>query len=147
MIRLIIFDWKRTLYDPNTQKLIDGTTQLLEYIKKKNIPMILIGKGGDDMQQEVNRLGVGKFFLKIIFAEGEKDPNIFAPHISEDHPANTLFIGDRILSELSIGNRLGATTVWVQQGKFKAELPENREQEPDYIVSSLPKCLSLLKKI
>lgn len=144
MINLVIFDWKRTLYDPDTKELIEGALNLLKFIKSKNIPMILIGKGGDDMNDEVDRLGVGDYFDEVVFAEGEKDPQVFAKYAKD--PKNSLFIGDRVRSELEIGNRLGATTVWVKQGKFAGEEPESQEQKPDYTVSNLSECQVLLKR-
>lgn len=144
MIKLIIFDWKRTLYDPDIKKLIPGALEILEFIKSKNIPMILIGKGGEDMQEEVNRLGVRKYFKETVFAEGDKDPKIFAKYLTEP-PKNTLLIGDRVRSELEIGNKLGATTVWIKQGKFAGEEPGTKEQEPDYTVLSLVDCLKLVE--
>jgi len=51
--KTLIFDWKRTLYDPDTKTLIKGALDLLEYLKNKNIPMVLIGKGKEDMNEEV----------------------------------------------------------------------------------------------
>ncbi len=144
MIKIIIFDWKRTLYDPDTKLLNPGALDLLEFLKGKNIPLILIGKGGEDMEEEVNRLRVRKYFQKTVFAEGDKDPDIFAPFILKDSPKETIFIGDRVRSELEIGNRLGATTVWVKQGKFADEEPEIENQKPDYKVSDLVECLELI---
>lgn len=147
MFDTVIFDWKRTLYDPDRKILIDGAPELLDLIKSKNIPIILIGKGGEDMQQEVERLGVGKYFRQIVFAEGEKDPQVFVPFISKDDPKRTLFIGDRVRSELEIGKKLGATTIWVKQGKFTLEKPENEYQEPKYMVSDLVECKKLLNSL
>lgn len=147
MINLVVFDWKRTLYGPDTKELIKGALNLLEFIRSKNISMVLVGKGGDDMRGEVERLKVKQYFRKIVFAEGEKDPNIFIPHVSKDDPKMTVFIGDRVRSELEIGKRLGATTIWIKQGKFADEKPENQEQEPDYTVSNLSQCQLLLKSI
>lgn len=144
MIDIIIFDWKRTLYDPDAKSLVDGAFKLLEYVKSENIPVILVGKGGEDMQQEVDRLKVNRYFQKIIFAKGEKDPDVFKAFIS-DNPSKTVLIGDRVRSELEIGNKLGATTIWVKQGKFATEKPENKNQEPEYTVGSLTECLKLLK--
>lgn len=143
-LNIIIFDWKRTLYDPDNKVLTEGVLSLLEFINSKNIPMVLIGKGGEDMQREVDRLKVGKYFRQIVFAEGEKDPQVFIPFISRDDPKRTVFIGDRVRSELEIGKKLGATTIWVKQGKFAAEEPENNDQQPNYIVSSLKDCLKLI---
>lgn len=147
MINCIIFDWKRTLYDPDKKKLVDRSRELLEFIKSKSIPMVLIGKGGDDMRYEVKRLDVGKYFKEMFFAEGEKNPKIFSIHISKDDPKSTIVIGDRVRSELEVGNKLGATTIWVKQGKFAYEEPENTFQNPAYKVFSLEECLNLLSSL
>lgn len=145
MIKTIIFDWKRTLYYPDQKVLIDGALNLLENLRNNNIPMVLIGKGGEDMSEEVKRLGVEKYFKQIVFAQGEKDPEVFKAHISKKDPRKTVLIGDRVQSELMIGRELGITTIWIKQGKFASELPETKDQEPNYTVSSLRDCLNLLK--
>lgn len=147
MFNTIIFDWKRTLYDPDRECLIIGAKKLLEFIENEGIIMILIGKGGNEMDEEVKRLGIKRYFKQIIFAEGLKDPQMFVPYISKNNPKKTLFIGDRVRSELEIGKKLGVTTIWVKQGKFVAEIPLNTDQEPDYIVSDLIDCKILLQKI
>ncbi len=144
MIKTIIFDWKRTLYDPDTKSLIDGVLDLLEFIKSKGVPMILIGKGADEMHEEVDRLEVRRYFKNIVFAEGEKDINVFKGFVSTN-PKETVFVGDRVRSELEIGNKLGATTIWVKQGRFADEEPQNGQQKPDYTVSSLHECKRQLK--
>lgn len=145
-LNIIIFDWKRTLYDPDNKVLTEGALSLLEFINSKNITMVLIGKGGKEMDEEVNRLGVKKYFKQVIFSEGSKDQNKFVSFISED-PRQTFFIGDRVRSELEIGKKLGVTTIWVKQGKFATELPENNDQKPDYTVQSLSECLDFLKSL
>lgn len=140
MIDCVIFDWKRTLYDPDKKTLIDEALRLLEFINSCKIRMILIGKGGNDMLKEVKRLNVKKFFQDIVFAKGEKDPQVFAKYVS----GKTWVIGDRVRSEIEMGNRLGLTTIWIKQGKFASEQPENKFQQPIYTVSSLLNCLRLI---
>ncbi|MDO8573376.1 MAG: HAD hydrolase-like protein [Candidatus Daviesbacteria bacterium] len=146
MFDTVIFDWKRTLYDPDRKVLINGAVEILDLIKSKNIPIVLIGKGRADMQQEVELLGVKKYFKEIVFTEGEKDPQVFKKFINKV-PKNTLVIGDRVRSELEIGKKLGATTIWVKQGKFTIEKPENGYQEPNYMVSDLVECKMLLSSL
>ena len=68
------------------------------------------------------------------------DPDNYRPFM----PA--VVIGDRVRSELAVGKSLGATTIWVKQGKFAEEGPENDQQQPDNIVSSLHACATLLRK-
>lgn len=143
----IIFDWKRTLYNPDTTELIKGAKELLEYAKSKTSKLILIGKGAQEMHEEVERLAVKEYFSDIIFQEGKKDPEMFRQFVSPSDSEDTFFIGDRIRSELAVGKELGATTIWVKNGKFADELPESKDQSPDYTVSSLAECLDLLKSI
>jgi beta-phosphoglucomutase-like phosphatase (HAD superfamily) len=76
-ISSIIFDWKRTLYDPDSSTLIDGAVELLEFLANHNIPLYLIGKGNQEMHNETARLGVAKYFTEILFVEGFKDPQDF----------------------------------------------------------------------
>lgn len=140
---LIIFDWKRTLYDPDKKELIDGALDLLKFIHKKGIKIILIGKGGEDMKEEVKRLQVGDYFFKIVFCDQAKDIEIYRPYITKQNPKDTLFIGDRIHSELEVGKKLGATTVWIRQGKFATEEPQTVDQQPDFTISTLNDCLNL----
>ncbi len=145
-IGAIILDWKRTLYNPNTKTLIAGAEELLAAAQGINVPLYLVGKGGDDMYAEAKRLGVEKFFTKIVFQEGAKEESLFTPFVTTD-PAQTIFIGDRIRSELAAGKSLGATTIWVRQGKFADEAPENDSQNPDFKVSSLSEAQGVLTQM
>lgn len=145
-MKTVIFDWKRTLYDPDRKELVKGALNLLSHLKNKNIDLVLIGKGGEDMQEEVDRLKVRSYFKTIVFAQGDKDPKVFADFISDD-PGQTILIGDRVRSELEIGNNLGATTIWIKQGKFANEEPESEDQKPNYTVISLKECISLMDSL
>ncbi len=141
----IIFDWKRTLYDPDAKTLINGTLPLLKFLKQKNFDLILIGKGGNEMDQEVKRLKVRKYFSEVIFREDKKDKKLFSSFISKKNPKLTIIIGDRVRSELEIGNKLKAITIWVKQGKFSKEIPLNKYQKPNFIVGSISELLTTFK--
>jgi phosphoglycolate phosphatase-like HAD superfamily hydrolase len=142
-INSIIFDWKRTLYDPDTSTLIDGAIELLNYFSRLNIPLYLIGKGQQKMHDETVRLDVAKYFQDIIFVEGSKDPNDFFKYMKMNERDKTLIIGDRIKSELKVGNTLGATTIWIKQGKFANEKPETVDEIPNYTVNNLLEIINL----
>jgi ribonucleotide monophosphatase NagD (HAD superfamily) len=139
----IIFDWKRTLYDPDSSTLIVGAVELLEFLANHNIPMYLIGKGNQEMYDETARLGIAKYFTEILFVEGSKDPQDFIKYVDTQNPNNTIVIGDRIRSELKVGNSIGATTIWVKQGKFANELPETDVEKPNYTVYNLLEIIDL----
>lgn len=136
-MKTIIFDWKRTLYDPESKTLVASAFDLLTFLQKKHIPLVLIGKGGQDMYDEVKRLGVKKYFTHVLFREGVKDSNLFTSFIDKESPKKTIVVGDRVRSEIAVGNRLGATTIWFKQGKFAAEEPESDDQRPTFTITSL----------
>jgi FMN phosphatase YigB (HAD superfamily) len=143
MIYTIIFDWKRTLYDPENASLADGSIEVLDFILSQNIPIFLIGKGQQEMYDEVTRLGVSKYFQDIVFVKESKDPKHFLKYVNLYNPKNTIVIGDRIKSEIKIGNSVGANTVWIKKGKFANEEAESDEEKPDYIISDLLEIINL----
>lgn len=144
MIYSIIFDWKQTLYDPDSASLILGATDVLKYLKDRNATLYLVGKGGDDMYEEVDRLEVKPYFQDILFVGTEKHPKHYTKYVSLNAPEKTLVIGDKLNSEIEVGNNIGATTIQVKQGKFAGDVPENQAQHPDMIVSSLAELLPIL---
>lgn len=141
----MIFDWKRTLYNPDCKKLVTGTPKLLQFLKKTNTIIILIGKGGNEMFKEVKRLNIEKYFSKIIFQEGKKDIKVFSQFVSTKNPKLTMVVGDRVRSEIELGNKLKTMTIWLKQGKFSEELPLNKFQEPNFVVNSIKKLFELFQ--
>ena len=114
MIDTIVFDWKRTLYDPERRKLIYGAKNLLE--KLRNYKLILYGKGSKDEQKETKRLGVLKYFSSVVFVS-KKTKAI----LNIIDPKSTVFIGDRRESEIKLANEIGAKSIWIKVGKFADE--------------------------
>lgn len=146
MKNAIVFDWKQTLYDPETDRLIEGARELLQYLDDREVPMALVGKGGASMHEAVKRLSVGSYFFHIYFQEGNKQPHWYTDNIKDFHKG-MIFIGDKLDSEIEVGNRLGVITIRVRQGKFATDEPKNKLQKPKYTVNSLSECKQLLKKL
>ncbi len=144
MIYSIIFDWKQTLYDPESGELIVGAQDVMKYLKLRNATLYLVGKGANDMHDAVKRLKVEPYFKDILFVGTEKHPDHFLRFVDSSSPSKTLIVGDKLSSEIEIGNIIGATTIQVRQGKFKDDVPLNKNQNPDIIVSSLPELLPIL---
>jgi FMN phosphatase YigB (HAD superfamily) len=142
-IHSVIFDWKRTLYDPQTKTLIDGSVEVLEYFWKCKVPLYLVGKGKQEMYDEVVRLKVQKYFNKVLFVQDSKQTKDFEKFIDSQGPKNTVVIGDRFSSEMTLGINLGTTTIWIKKGKFKDEAPENQKLKPDYTLGDLKEILDL----
>src|SRR5258708_356707 len=62
-------------------------------------------------------------------------------------PEECVVIGDRIKSEIVEGNKIGLTTIWLKQGLFTNELPENSIEEPDHIIMSLKEINPLMDSL
>jgi ribonucleotide monophosphatase NagD (HAD superfamily) len=137
MIHTIIFDWKGTLYDKQSRTLFPGVPHILNLLKRKNIKRILIGKGGDEMYQEVIRLHIVSLFNRVSFIQRSKNTEDFSPYVDPESPGDTWIIGDRIRSEIALGNMLGATTVWIASGIFANEEPRNTAEAPTFRIGSL----------
>ena len=146
-MKYIIFDWKRTLYDPDKRDCINGALEILDYVFNNGTRMILIGKGSKEMYDEVERLNLKKYFSNIFFNEGEKQTALFEKFIINRKPEETVVIGDRIRSELKIGKSLKMTTIWVRQGEFAGEKPKSAKEEPTHTVTSLFELKELLEKV
>ena len=139
----IIFDWKGTLYNSADKCLIEGTIELLELLQTNNIPIYLIGKGSQDMYQEVRRLEVEKYFRTILFVDQAKNIKHFEDLVNKTNSRQTLVIGDRIQSEISVGKSLGTTTIWIKNGKFAEQIPRNESEQPDFVVNNLIELMAL----
>lgn len=142
MIDTIIFDWKRTLYDPETKTLIKGADKVLDAFSQQNVKMVLIGKGGADMDKVLDELSARKYFSEVHFVPTKSD-ELFEKFISKDNPASTLVVGDRAQGEIAIGKSLGAKAVWLRAGEFKDELPLSDVLAPDWTIGDIEELLSL----
>jgi FMN phosphatase YigB (HAD superfamily) len=140
----IIFDWKRTLYNPDNKELIIDSKKVLKYFSNLSIEMHLIGKGGQEMYLEVERLGLAKYFKSITFVEESKTKEDFLSLIEDLNIKQLLVIGDRLKSEIEVGNSIGATTIWIKKGKFATETPELTGIEPCYTINSIEDVLELI---
>lgn len=146
MVNAIIFDWKRTLYDPEKRELIDGSRDVLTTLGTEGLDLYLVGKDPDStMRGEVIRLEVARWFTSIHFVTGSKSDEDFYQFIRE--PSQTVVVGDRVRSEIEVGNRIGAITVHIAAGKFADERPLSPGQVPDYSVHNINELPGLIEKL
>lgn len=144
-MKLIIFDWKRTLYDPDARELYDGAQEIMKQLHSKRIRMMLIGKDqGGDMNAELDKLAARRYFERVLFTNQNKTPELFREFTQDVDLKDVWVVGDRVRSEIKVGNSIGANTVWLKSGKFAHEAPLDVIEIPDYTVSSLRELRLLL---
>lgn len=128
----IIFDFNRTLFDPESGSLYEGTEEILEkYTNTHDLFLISLREG--DRQTLLQELNIGNYFAETFFVN-EKTREVFET-IGKGY--QTVFVvGDRIASEITLGNQCGYTTIWIKQGKFKHVRPEGASQ-PRHIIHAI----------
>jgi FMN phosphatase YigB (HAD superfamily) len=147
MIHTILFDWQGILYNPATKALYPGAREVLTMSQTRQIPLVLMGKGGIDPQPEVEQLGLKDRFTAIILSPLQYDLAVFTPFVSVTHPQDTIFIEDWSNMPLVVGNRLRGTTIWVKHDGAAAITPVGSEEQPLYTLSSLPELKAFLDVI
>jgi len=148
MIKGIIFDFNRTVYDPEKDELSEGILELLEELVTKNYKLVLISKNkGGNRREQIAQLGLNKYFLEVQVHERDKIEDDFnqALKVMDLKPEEVLVVGDRVVGEIYLGNKLGMKTVWYQVGRFASQFPSNDGEKPDYIIKKLVQILDFLK--
>jgi FMN phosphatase YigB (HAD superfamily) len=141
MIKGIIFDLNRTLYDPDAHALVPGAIPILSRLSKSH-KLCLVSKGTED---EVRRLGLHWFFVKVVTCDEKAEEHFReCQEAMRLFPEEVLVVGDRVKGEIAIGNRLGMRTAWYRNGKFRDEKAESREEEPSYVLADLQEIGGLL---
>jgi FMN phosphatase YigB (HAD superfamily) len=129
MQKAVIFDFNRTLYDPEKGAFMKGAIASLESLKKNGVMLFLIGKGTDERASLINELGLHRYFDEIIVRE-EKELKDFE-YLKKKYAYAVFYaIGDRVKKEITFGNLCGFKTIWFKNGKFADEVPENKDEKP-----------------
>lgn len=146
-IEAAIFDYGRTLHDPDTDQLFPQVTSILEHLREHHVKLALVSRGQDVTQRrkDITRLGLDNFFdvVDVVAQSSAKEFDKILERLNV--VANrSVVIGDRIRSEIVEGNRVGAATIWFKQGKFRDEVPETLKETPNYTITSLDELLPVL---
>jgi FMN phosphatase YigB (HAD superfamily) len=113
MIKDIIFDFYKTLYNPEDKSLYRGITTLLKKLSKR-YKLILVSTGEVNRRKKIQKLGIDKYFKEVIVCE-QKTFNDYAKIISS--PTRTLIIGDCIEEEIKIGKKIKCNTLLINSKK------------------------------
>lgn len=141
MIKAVIFDWGRTLYDSESEALFPETIQTLETLAKKyQLAIVSLATDGDfEKRSRVLRVsGIERYFTSIQFAQTDKDRLYSRALIALGVvPEEVAIVDDRIIRGIRWGNHNGATTVWLRRGKFMGEGPNGETGMPTHIIENI----------
>jgi FMN phosphatase YigB (HAD superfamily) len=144
MIKAIIFDWGRTLYDSEGGCLATGAADLLPTLARHYKLAIVSLVSGDyeqrlaDRQQLLRDSGVESCFAVVHFVAADKD-GAYAETLTElgVQAQEVAIVDDRVRRGIAWGNRHGALTIWLCRGRFAAELPDELTGVPTHTIGEL----------
>lgn len=145
MKKIIIFDFNRTIYDPDNNCIIPGVRFVLRTLLRRGFSLYLVSRAGKSRREMIKNLGMRQYFLRIIITKekSRKDfERIVMGRMINRHLS--FVIGDRVRKEISIGNSLGLQTIWFKVGKFADERPRKKSEWPLYIVFEFKQILSII---
>ena len=143
-MKAIIFDFNRTLYNPESKGLVENAVACLKKLSKEYI-LFLVVKGGEERKNLIHSLNIDRFF-KFISVEEEKSINQFKECQSKLNPNTKWFVvGDRIRREIRFGNQCDMKTIWLKSGKFASEGPRKDIERPDVIIHEFEEILEVIK--
>lgn len=140
----IVFDYNRTLFDPERGELYEGIYDVLENLSKKH-KLFLFSYDEFGRENLFRKMKIDQFFSKIDFVEGKNEKSML--ELVENASTDTTFvIGDSLRDEICLGNKLGYETVWLKNGKFSSEVPYSGCEKPKYVISSVNEIFDILEK-
>lgn len=147
MIKGIIFDFNRTLYDKENNKFFPEAKPLLRELKGA-YKLSLVCKALDNTDAIYKDYEFVSFFEKIL-VKPEKTEKEFQEclDVMKLSAAEVILVGDKIKGEVSVGNKMGIITVWLKQGKYAQELPSNPREKPTFTINALAQLPILLYEL
>ena len=132
----------RTLYDPESESLVAGAVDLLDYLKEVGFVMYLVSREEGQRRQDIHTHGIDKYFTEIMLVT---DKHQTMASVRKRHSTEKIWVvGDRVRGEISAGNKIGAVTVWFKSGAFMGEEPLTPDEKPDFTITKLLEFPSLL---
>lgn len=142
----VIFDFNRTLYDPDTGGLYPDAHAVLKAVQDRGIPMYLVSKAEESRPQLLDELGLREYFVDSFFVEN-KDPALFfeIQRRANVHPKEIYVVGDHLHKEIRCGNQCGMRTIWLKKGKFADLEPAVVADTPWKTITNLGESIDLIE--
>ena len=143
---LAIIDFNGTMYDPESDALMPGVKVLLEWLKAKDIPMVLVSKQVLGREGLPKQLGIADYFAEILFVDqktGDQFRKIMDTYGVK--PEETFVLGDYPASEIRAGNEAGAFTMHFIGGRYPSMEYEKDSDKPKAQVLNLVDALKYVR--
>lgn len=132
------------------KRLMPYAKELLEFVKKKKLKIVLISNGSvKNVNHDLRLTKIKKYFDLIVISEKlgkEKSalvPFEYALKKLKLRPREVIIIGDRIDEDINPGKKLGCMTIRMDYG-FWRDYKVDVYEEADYVVRNLREIKSII---
>ncbi|MBR9699848.1 HAD hydrolase-like protein [Candidatus Woesearchaeota archaeon] len=152
MVKGIIFDYNRTLFDPVNKSLIPGAKEVLDNLSQNGFKIALMSRTSDKTKrmEQIHRIGIMDNFSHIQLIQKDTEDKGFH-HLKAcadkmSLPASELaVVGDRVRSEIRLGKKLDMLTIWYKAGKYSDEMPMAEDEAPHHTITQLGEVIRIVR--
>lgn len=133
-------------------QLFPGVAEAITQLRK-HYKLILVTSGVSDRQRnKISKLGLQGCFDLILIDDihdklSKRERFLAAITNYNLDPQTVLVVGDRVFSEIKIGNQLGMITVQMQFGHYANIAPSKEWENPDYRIKQISELSSIIATI
>lgn len=141
--KLIIFDFLRTIYDPDKREFVEDAIEVLKILRRTNKIVLYTSREGDKNRENILiNNGIYDYFDEVYLVESKKAEDLERIALELKFDKNeVLVVGDRVQGEIFLGNKVKFKTVWFKNGKYENVHPENKNEKPNYLIYGLKELL------
>jgi phosphoglycolate phosphatase-like HAD superfamily hydrolase len=159
-IRAIIFDWGGVFVDAETKEFLPGGREVLEYCRNKGyrLALAVIASKFEERKKQIEESGLADFFEIVrigpMTTEQIRDPSFTGKDELYDQinaliglPRNqVLIVDDRTVRGIRYANQHGHPSVWIRNGKFAEEVPNQETGNPTFTIGSVQELTRILDR-
>lgn len=153
MIKAVIFDWGRTLFDSANKIEFAEAKEVLEFCKARGLRLATVSlvravsnTALEERTQQVEHSPLRPYFELALVTDVDKDVlfDQVVQHFGLPREV-ILIVDDRMIRGISYGNAHGHPTVWIKKGKFAGEFPNAQTSMPTYMITELSEFKKILQ--
>lgn len=146
MCQTIIFDFNRTLFNPEVDRLMPQARRVLSVLRRRGCQLFLVTRKEKGRENRIAELGLGEYFSEV-FVVPRKSLRLFRSIVEKAAvpPESVAVVGDRLSDEIRLANRLGCRSIRLKAGAFAGEVPQVPEEVPDREIATLAELLPLIR--
>lgn len=120
---------------------------------RPNYRLILVTSGVAERQRnKIAKLGLDRFFDLVLIDDiheqlSKRERFLAAMTNYNLKPRDVLVVGDRVFSEIKIGNQLGMVTVQMRHGAYTDIAPSKEWEDPDYQINLISEVKSVIAAV